>query len=180
VAITERDYDSGDITGKQYSAREARLTEELAAATNALERSRAHVETVEQDGVATDAEEVLLDHLAKLKRAVAEGVEEAPDLDALRNVIGEMFEAVHVIRHPGFGSGRGRTGVVPNVPGPDPQVKDGAAAYWLWLTLRSSAVDMATFKPVGQEMPVGCKPQYPRPGDPDSTLCRYCWWYSSA
>jgi hypothetical protein len=81
-------------------------------------------------------------------------------LAALRNVIGEMFESVVLIRHPGFGSSAtvGR-GVAPDVPGPDPQVSDRDANYWLLPRLGLSAVDAATFNPTGQLTPVPPRPQ---------------------
>ncbi|HEX3509686.1 MAG TPA: hypothetical protein VHT27_01175 [Solirubrobacteraceae bacterium] len=44
-----------------------------------------------------DAEQALLSALARLKRSVGEGVSAAPDLDALRNVIGDLFEFVQLV-----------------------------------------------------------------------------------
>ena len=98
IATTGRDYDAGEITGRQYSAREARLTGELAGARNALERAAQHAHEAQTAGLVGDAEQQLLEHLAAVRRAVADGAGDAPDLDALRNVIGQMFEAVVLIR----------------------------------------------------------------------------------
>jgi hypothetical protein len=56
----------------------------------------------------TDAEEALLHHLATLKASVAEGVEAAPNLPALRTVLRDLFEKIELIRWPRFGFGPGR------------------------------------------------------------------------
>jgi hypothetical protein len=50
-----------------------------------VSRAREQVEQIERGSVA-DAEAELLAHLADLKRAVASGAGQAPDLPALRNV----------------------------------------------------------------------------------------------
>ncbi len=52
---------------------------------------------------------------------------------------------------------------------PPPTADD--RGYWPLPTLRWSAVDTDTFKPIGQEMPVLWSGQYPH-----GFLCRYCWW----
>jgi hypothetical protein len=51
LATTERDYDAGDITGKQFRTRQQRLTDERVAALAAVDRAQAHVEQVEQGSV---------------------------------------------------------------------------------------------------------------------------------
>jgi hypothetical protein len=110
--------------------------------------------------------------MAALKRAVADGIEKAPNLAAQRNVMGQMFESVELIRSPGFDTGSAaRGGVVPSVPGPDPRVTAGEATYWLLPKLRPSAADAPTPTPTGQLTPVPASPQYP-----NGFLCRYCWW----
>ena len=97
LETTERDYDRGDITGKQYSAREARLTDELAGARNALKQAHDHAEAIGQGRTTPDAEQVLLDYLAALKAAASARANGAPDLNALRNLIGQMFESVELV-----------------------------------------------------------------------------------
>jgi site-specific DNA recombinase len=180
LATTERDYDQGEITGRQYAAREARLTGELEAAHAAVQQARSRAQAIEASGVSIDTEETLLRDLAMLKQAVAGGVEAAPNLDALRNVIGQLFESIELIRHlpdrPGFGSGRvSGSGVIVPTGGPDPGVLDGDRSYWLLPRLRASAVDLVTFRPIGQAMPVPPSPQYPT-SPANSFLWRYCWW----
>jgi hypothetical protein len=59
LATTERDYDAGDLTGGQYSKREARLTDELAGAKAALEQGRNNRDRIEQSGPVGDAEQEL-------------------------------------------------------------------------------------------------------------------------
>lgn len=79
---------------------------------------------------------------------------------------------MQLVRSAGFGAASaGRGGVVADVPGDDPQVIDGEASYWLLPTLRVSAVDAATLRPIGQEMPVPEWQSYP-----NGFLWRYCWW----
>jgi hypothetical protein len=79
----------------------------------------------------------------------------------LRNVIGDMFEAVHLVR-----SGEGVAAVTRRmgagvVPRHDdvPSLADGQERYWLLLELRASAVDRETFNPTGHATPVPPSPQ---------------------
>jgi hypothetical protein len=177
LATTERDYDAGDLTARQYSQREARLADELDGAKRALEQAGANAERIEQAAPVGDAEQQLLDHLAAVKKAVAEGIDGAPGLIALRNVIGELFESVAL----------SRAGEVPSLVTTyegDGMVWDRpeGSGYVLWPVLRGS-VDPTTWEPVprempvpvGQETPVGCKPQYP-PSVAKPFFARYCWW----
>jgi site-specific DNA recombinase len=175
LATTERDYDAGDITGKQFSTRHDRLSNELEGAKRALDQAGANVEQIEQSGPVGDAEQALLDHLASIRQATADGVEAAPDLHALRNTIGQMFEQVQLIRSPVLGQPVSFGQPVPEgmIPWHDdvPAVTDGEDRYWLLPVLRASAVDADTLKPIGHAMPVPVAQSYP-PG----FLARYCWW----
>jgi hypothetical protein len=159
-------YQEGRIEPDDWNEQRPQLTAELEASQEAVQRAQGHVEQTEQGSIPGDAEQALLDHLAAVKKAVGDGVGGAPDLHALRNLIGAMFEAVQLVR----------SGEVPNC---DVPVTDDAvpvsADYWLLLVLRPSAVDRGTFKPIGQEMPVGSMLQYP-PSDTKPFLARYCWW----
>ena len=78
IATTERDYDAGVIDGRQYTKREARLTEELAGARNALERASEHAQEAELARLVGDAEQLLLEHLAAVRRAAAGIAGDAP------------------------------------------------------------------------------------------------------
>jgi hypothetical protein len=169
LTATERDYDAGEITGKQYSAREARLSDELEGARNALKRAQEHAQ--QDGGPAGDAEQTVLDLMARIARAIEQGIGEAPNLHALRNVQSDIFEAVYLVRSGEWPRGELGDGMIPwhdDVP----LIADGETRYWLLPVLRWSAVDRETFKPAGHAMPVGCKPQY---SDPDTFLARYCW-----
>ena len=142
-----------------------------------MNRAREHVGLIESDGGPGDAEQELLDHLAALKAAVASGVGGAPDLAALRNiigdlfVIGDLFAEVRLVRSGSFPQGPPiADGMIP-WHHDDVGVADGEDRYWLLLTLRWSAVDRETLKPIGQAMPVPAAQSYP-PG----FFARYCWW----
>jgi site-specific DNA recombinase len=170
LATTERDYDAGDITGKQYSARQERLTAELQGALNACEQAREHAQVIERHGPVGDAEKVLLEHLATIKRAVSEAGERAPDVDALRNVIGQLFESVQLARSGTIPSGHDADGWIEQDREPTVLEADGER-YWLLLTLRWSAVDAETFSPIGQAMPSPEWQSYPH-----GFFSRHCWW----
>jgi hypothetical protein len=99
LAATERAFDAGDIDARQYGKREARLTSECDAAQEALRQAQGRVDSIEQTEVSSDAEGVLLQHLATLKRAVGEGVGAAPNLAAVRKVIRDLFAEVQFARN---------------------------------------------------------------------------------
>jgi hypothetical protein len=101
-------------------------------------------------------------------------VTQAPDLGALRNVIGDLFEAVRLFRSDDGAAGvsqRMGGGFIPwhhdDMPGFDADDQ----GYWLLLELRASMVDAETLRPTGQAIPVPSWQSYP-PG----FLARYCWW----
>jgi hypothetical protein len=171
LAETERAYDKKEINARQYHKREDRLTAELKTSREELKQARDQVREIEQTGTMPDGEQVLLDHLARLRKAVSEGVGGAPDLSATRNVIRDLFEAVELIPAGSFGHDTGSEGFISALDNPVVTTKKGEPAYWLLMRLRWSAVDAGTFKPIGHEMPVPWAGQYP-PG----FLCRYCWW----
>jgi hypothetical protein len=74
------------------------LTAELEAAEASEHRAQDHVHQIELAGVG-DAESELLDLLGRLKRSVGDGIGAAPDLHALRNVIGRIFSSVDLWRN---------------------------------------------------------------------------------
>jgi DNA invertase Pin-like site-specific DNA recombinase len=169
LARIRRGWQDEVIDDAEYARQLADLESEHEAVSEAAGRRREHVAQIERSGIAGDAEGALLDHLAVLKRAVASGADEAPDLPALRNAIGDMLAEVRLVR-----SGTWPQDVADGViPWHDdvPAVTAGDDRYWLLLVLRSSIVDPDTAKPIGQAMPVPCDGQYP-PG----FLARYCWW----
>jgi DNA invertase Pin-like site-specific DNA recombinase len=94
---TERAWDAATIDARQYAKREARLTDELTGARAARDQAREHAESASNGPPGGDPEQELLDHLATLKAAVADGVEHAPNLNALRNVLAELFDRVELV-----------------------------------------------------------------------------------
>lgn len=97
IDATERAWDAGDIDARQYAKREARLNDELAGSKAALDQARRTAEKA-HDGSASDPEQELLDHLAAIKAAVADGVEHAPNLNALRHVLAELFDRIQLVK----------------------------------------------------------------------------------
>jgi site-specific DNA recombinase len=161
-------YQEGKIEAEDWAEQRRELTAGVAAAQEAVERARAHLREVEQGGVPNDAEQLLLEHLAAIKQAVTDGVGAAPDLAALRNVIGQMFESVELVRADEWPRLQGQ-GFIPFCVdvGPVPTVADRAdlaktpnprsgrvetGGYYLFPRLRWSSVDSA-FKPMRQAIP---------------------------
>lgn len=101
---------------------------------------------------------------------MSEAGQKAPNLGAQRNVIRQMFESVQLVRSATFPRGPAPKGINEQWAEPKWLEADGER-YWLLLSLRPSAVDMATFKPIGQAIPVPEWQSYPQ-----GFLCRYCWW----
>jgi site-specific DNA recombinase len=165
LSATERAFDAGDIDARQYGKREARLTSECDAAQEALRQARSRVDGIEQTEVSSDAEAVLLQHLATLKRAVGEDVGAAPNLAAMRNVIADLFAEVQFARNDD-----GTYVLMPLL-----RVEQLADGRWDFETAGRrqplSLADDDTPRPIGQATPVPWSGQYP-PG----FFARYCWW----
>ena len=180
LARIQRGFQDGVLDDEDYRQQREQVSGELDAAEAALQRARQHAEVVEREGASAEGEEVLLRHLAVVKRAVAEGAGRAPDLHALRNTLGELFESVELVNlaNPFAGAVNDDDDIPQDRPNP---VVDGKAgpAYALLPRVRWSSVDFRSEKPIGQLTPVDWSPQYP-PSDPNPFLARYCWWYSSA
>jgi Recombinase zinc beta ribbon domain len=87
------DYRSGDLDAATWNEERLELTAQVEAAQQAVQRTQEHVQQVEMAGVPGDADQVLVNHLARLRAAV----DIAPDLHALRNVIGDLFESVDLV-----------------------------------------------------------------------------------
>jgi site-specific DNA recombinase len=100
LARIERDYIDDTITAEQWTRLEATLVGERDGAASALERAQDHAHGVEQAGAVVDAEQALLTHLAAIRKAVAEGIEHSPDLNALRQTIAQLFDRVELMPAP--------------------------------------------------------------------------------
>lgn len=177
TARVQRGWQDGVLDDDDYRQQREQVRADLEASRAALQRAQQHAQMLEQQGVTIDAEDVLLRSLADVKRAVAQGAGEAPNLHALRNAIGELFVSVELVRfdsrHP-FGAGKVPDGYSPgDRPSPVIDGRDGRPTYALLPRVRWSAVES------GSVTPVAWSPQYP-PSDPNPFLSRYCWWYGSA
>jgi site-specific DNA recombinase len=137
-------YQEGRLEPEDWAEQRTALTAEHEASQGAAQRARNHVDQLERTG-ALDAEQALLDHLTALKQAVSAGVGGAPDLLALRNVIGDTFESVTLVR------------------GDDPrwseELRGGAGlklpgTYWLVTKLKPGLIDWEAGGIVRQELPV--------------------------
>jgi site-specific DNA recombinase len=144
-------YREGRLEPEAWNEERATLTVELEGAQEAAQRAQEHVQRVEQGGILGDAEQALLDHLARLKQAVSRGVGAAPDLHALRNLIADMFESITLARSGTWPNLSGQ-GVEPWWEDDVPTVTDGRERYWLFLMLRSWAVDTHTLEPIRREL----------------------------
>ena len=176
LARATRGWQDGVIDDDDYRRQRTELADEQEGAAAALDHARTHAAQLQSGVIPGDAEKIVLDHLAALKAAVSGHAGAAPDLSALRNVIGDLFEYVQIVKAGEFPPSGSPTGGLMPIEGdvPSPPRVDGGR-YWLLTPLRLSAVDAATFKPMGQAMPVEWFGQYP-----DGFFSRYCWWYSSA
>ena len=182
LARVRSDYQRGAIEAEDWNEQRPGLVEAVEAASAAAERSRAHAEAAAAAPVG-DPEGELLEALARLKAAVATGVDAAPNLPALRNTLDDLFESIVLIRSDkppwdalSRAAGRGVLDQVGEAPGLESEGK----SYWLCLSFRQSAMDPSELleplpveipSPMGQETPVEWFGQYP-PG----FLARYCWW----
>ena len=175
LARVKADYLAGEITASDWRELRADLDDSLAAAGAAVEQARARVEAVQVAGALTDAEAAMLAHLADLKAAVAGKVDQAPDLAALRTTIGQLIERVDLASctRP-FPLAPSATGVLDFVP---PELREGEfiehegegspvhvdADYWLWITARSDAYDLAAHAPRRATLDVpGSQPTRPK------------------
>jgi hypothetical protein len=97
LARIERDYIDGRLTVEQWARFEATLTGEREAAAAALSQARERVEMLRAGGSLGDAEAAILERLMDLKLAVADGIGSAPDLDAARTLLRQLFDEIHLI-----------------------------------------------------------------------------------
>lgn len=179
LARIQRGWQEGVLDDEDYQEQRNAVRLEMEAAEAALGRAERHAEHVEEHGPTADAEAMLVEQLAAVKHAVAEGAGSAPDVLALRNAISDLFESVELIdlTTKPYGSGRTTEGFVPgDRPNAVAKEKD-QPRYALLPRVRWSSVDLDTSSPIGQLTPVPPSPQYAAPLiNPDSTLARYCWW----
>ena len=85
-----RAFQDGIIEAADYAQQRANLIDEQTAAEAAAERAHSQAETPSLD----DIEEETLRRLADLRAAVLSGIDHAPDLNALRTLLRQIFESI--------------------------------------------------------------------------------------
>jgi DNA invertase Pin-like site-specific DNA recombinase len=140
------------IDDAEYARQRTELDDERAGAQAALAQAQERVRQIEQSGPMGDAEAELLEYLAAVKRAAAATADVAPNLNALQNVIGQMFERVQLVRSGEWPRIQG-DGFIP-MHDDVPAVVDGEDRYWLLPVMRWESVDTHEFEPIRRELPV--------------------------
>lgn len=100
LARIRRGWQSGVLDDDEFQAQRSDVSGERDGAQAAVAQARARVDAIEAAGPLKDSEQALLGHLADLKASVAGAVGRAPDLEALRTVIGQLFERVEISANP--------------------------------------------------------------------------------
>ncbi|HYB27861.1 MAG TPA: hypothetical protein VEF89_14680 [Solirubrobacteraceae bacterium] len=96
LARIRRDYRDGKVTADEWREFRDELEAERAAAEAARERARKRAEAVSDEDVSDE----VLDRLRALRAAVLGGLDRAPDIDALRRLLRELFYSVTYAPHP--------------------------------------------------------------------------------
>jgi hypothetical protein len=94
IARVQRAFQDGYLEAADYAQQRAQLLEEDDAAKAAVQRATEHADALKATPPLADAEAAVLRHLTEIRKAVAEGVSEAPDLNALRTIMKQLFEVV--------------------------------------------------------------------------------------
>jgi hypothetical protein len=94
IARVQRAFQDGFLDPADYAQQRAQLLEERDAAQAAVDRAREHSEQLATAPAMAGAEEAVLRHLANLRQVVIKGVSRAPDLNALRTILRQLFEEV--------------------------------------------------------------------------------------
>jgi site-specific DNA recombinase len=138
------DYVAGELTAAEWRDFSAELTDGLTAASEAVNQARGRVAAIEAAGDVSDAEATLLEQLAVLKASVAGSVDRAPDLDALRNVLGSIIERVEIISSDRpFGHSYHGGGIIDHRDGESLSADE----YSLLVSVRVDAFDLDSFAP---------------------------------
>ena len=154
----KRAMQDGHLDPADYADQRQELLSERHAAQQAMSRANAHVKALEAQGPLQDADEVLLRQLADLKTAVADGVANAPDLEALRTILRQLFARVELLT---WGRDWGRRG--------DGIAADHAPEVGGYVLLPYLQTEAQAFALQARVLP-------PVSSDPHDFLCRYCWW----
>jgi hypothetical protein len=150
------DYMAGRIDAEEWRDLKASLAEAVDVADA---REREATEQLQRAEAWAAAHKERLAGALAVKGSVAEAVERAPDLPALRNAIGQLFESVELIEWPGFGNaGKGHPSHL--------ETPVTGCGYALLPHFRDAG---AVQEGVGQI-------ELPLISDHDTFFSRYCWW----
>jgi site-specific DNA recombinase len=141
IARVQRAFQDGFLEAEDYASQRAQLLEERDAAQAAADRARDHADHLATAPATADAEEAVLRHLSNLRQAVIEGVSRAPDLNALRTILRQLFKEVLLLPadHPWFSQVSAMRESAANLPISLPHA-DIRATYVLLPLLRDGAV----------------------------------------
>jgi hypothetical protein len=93
----QRAFQDGHLEPEDYADQRAQLIQERSAAQAAANRATDHIADLRTAGPLADADEAVLRHLADMRKAVTEGVDRAPDLNALRTILRQLFSKVVLV-----------------------------------------------------------------------------------
>jgi site-specific DNA recombinase len=163
LARVRQDYREGCLPADLWAEERSELEPAVEAAKRALDQARAHSQKIAQSGPVGDAEQELLNLMGRLKRAVGDGIGAAPDLNALRNVIGELFDSVEIVAKDDGSYALRPVLRAYRLP--------GRPKCWDWEAIgRRQPLPLETLSPTGQETPSPPEQSYP-----PTFLARYCW-----
>lgn len=137
----QRGWREGVLDDDDYRQQRSEVIEERDAAAAALKRAREHVAKIEDADGLQDAEEALLRRLASLRDQIVGGIDKAPDLPALRSIVGQLFSAIELCPPESpFGA--------QDLPGQLEGSTPSVGQYRLLLRVRPTAFDLEAFEAV--------------------------------
>ncbi|MCW3000646.1 MAG: recombinase family protein [Solirubrobacterales bacterium] len=90
----ERDYESGDLDARLATKIHKRLLSEQQAQGAQVERLQRHAADLREQAPLLDGEAQLLQHLAAMREAIADGFGKAPNIAALRRLLHDVFSEI--------------------------------------------------------------------------------------
>lgn len=131
LARVRAHYQDGKLDVDDWAEQRPGLIAGAEASREAAARAQEHVQALERAGVLEGVERAFFDRVAGVKEAIARGVESAPDLNALRTHVRDLFEKVvlYPADHP-----RARLLIRATVAGDyllDPTPREGVLDRWL-------------------------------------------------
>jgi DNA invertase Pin-like site-specific DNA recombinase len=141
LAKVQRGWREGVLDDDDYRQQRVEVMEERDAAAAALKRAQEHVKRIEDADGLQDAEEALLRRLASLRDQIVGGIDKAPDLPALRSIVGQLFSAIELCPPESpFGA--------QDLPGQLEGSTPSVGQYRLLLRVRPAAFDLEAFEAV--------------------------------